>query len=164
MHTFRDTMHRIWTININVSAIKKTRALIGVDLLALVDGGFEGLNKLMQDPITLVDTLYCLCKDEADAQKITDEDFGRAMAGDVIEHAADAFLEELTDFFPDARRRAAIRDVMEKGRQLRDRVMDHLEAEIRKVDMDAEAEKLIGKSGNSPASSDLTPAHSPSAN
>ena len=68
------------------------------------------LEQLSTDPILLCDVVYVLCKPEADQQNVTDEQFGQAMAGDAIEHATTALLEELVDFFPLARRR-----VLQKG-------------------------------------------------
>ena len=62
------------------------------------------IERLVTDPVLLCDCVYAVCKPEADARGITDEDFGRAMAGDVIEHACTALLEELVDFFPQPKR------------------------------------------------------------
>ncbi len=89
--------------------------------------GSSHFPKLVSDPVTLADVLYCLCKDQADKQSITDEDFGRALAGDVITLAADAFVEELIDFFPDARARASLRKAIEAGKAVRDKVINHAE-------------------------------------
>ena len=63
-----------------------------------VDGTL--LEKLINDPILLCDVIYCVCMEEADSRGVSDEDFGRAMAGDAIELATTALLEELVDFFP----------------------------------------------------------------
>lgn len=106
MHRFCDNAGRTWVVSINVTAIKRVRGLVGIDLYKLIDDGFRPLGTLVADPVQLADVLYCLCKDEADAKQISDEDFGRALAGDAITLAADAFVEELIDFFPDARTRA----------------------------------------------------------
>ncbi len=80
-------------------------------LYQVVDDGLQALGKLVSDPVRLADVLYCLVKDEADARQVSDEDFGRALAGDAITAAAEAFVEELIDFFPDARVRAGLRQV-----------------------------------------------------
>ena len=153
MRTFVDGNGRSWTIVINVSAIKRLRGLIQVDLYGLVTDGFAGLGKLLADPVSLVDVIYCLCKDEADARDISDEDFGRAMFGDTIKSASDAFLEELTDFFPDPRVRAGLRQTIATGAKVRDHLMDQVEAELAKIDPASEARKLMGLSGDAPESS-----------
>lgn len=161
MKSFTDTAGRAWTIVINVAAVKRVRALLGINLYALVDDRFAGLSRLLGDPVDLVDVLYVLCKDEATALGVSDEDFGRAMAGDAIERAADAFLAELTDFFPTPRVRQALGRLIEAGGTMRDRLLDRAMAELEAIDLDAELDRLIASSGGSPAPSASTPAPSP---
>ncbi len=164
MRTFTDNAGRTWTVAVNVAAIKRVRGLFGVDLYSLVDDGFQPLARLMADPVQLADVLFCLCKEEADAKQISDEDFGRALAGDAITLAADAFVEELIDFFPDARARAGLRKVIEAGKKVRAKLLDHAETLLATLDTDCEASDLIASFGASRASSGSTPAPSPSAN
>jgi hypothetical protein len=102
MKTFTDNAGRAWTVTINVECIKRVRTLLQVNLLDAVEG--QLIERLVTDPVLLCDCVYAICQPEADARGITDEDFGRAMAGDVIEHACTALLEELVDFFPQPKR------------------------------------------------------------
>lgn len=164
MRTFVDNAGRTWTVAINVAAIKRVRGLINVDLYKLVDDGFQALAKLVADPVQLADVLYCLCKEEADSKQISDEDFGRALAGDAITLAADAFVEELIDFFPDARARAGLRKVLDATKKVREKLLDHAETVLATLDLDREAKGLIASFGNSRGSSGSTPDPSPSAN
>ena len=164
MHSFRDTAGRTWTVAIHVAAVKRVRSLVAVDLYKLVDDGFQPLANLLGDPVQLVDVLYCLCQDEATSRGLSDEDFGRALAGDAITQAAEAFVEELIDFFPDARIRATLRKVQTTGQRVRDRLLDHVETTLAGIDPDQMAARWIASSGNSPASSASTPTRSPSAN
>ena len=157
MKPFHDSANRTWTVTINVDAIRRVRSLLDIDLLKVLDDGCKLLADLHDDPVLLVDVLYCLCKPQADAQNVTDEDFGRAMFGDAILHAHTAFIEELSDFFPSARQRAAIKKVIGKTTQVVDRLLDHAEAKIEEVDPDNVVKKLIASSGNSPASSESIP-------
>jgi hypothetical protein len=163
MHSFRDNAGRTWTVAINVAAIKRVRGLVGIDLYTLIDDGFQPLGALVADPVRLADVLYCLCQDEADARQVSDEDFGRALAGDAIALATEAFLEELIDFFPDARTRASLTKVLAAGRTVRDKVLTHAEREIESLDPDRVANTLIASFGTSRGRSDSTPAPSPSA-
>ena len=164
MHTFTDNAGRTWTITINVAAIKRVRGLLGIDLYKLVDDGFKPLADLIGDPVQLADVLFVLCKDEADARQVTDEDFGRALYGDAITLAAEAFVEELVDFFPDARVRASLRKLVTAGKRVRDRLVDHAETLVDQIDPDREANRLIALSGSSPVSSASTQGPSLSAN
>jgi len=159
MHSFVDNSRRTWEVAINVAAVKRIRGLLGIDLYALVDDGFKSLSKLVSDPVTLADVLYCLCKEQADKQSISDEDFGRALAGDAITQAADAFVEELIDFFPDARARASLRKAIEAGKTVRDKVLSHAEKILDSIDPETEAKKWISSSGTWPESSVVTQDH-----
>ena len=164
MHSFTDTTGRAWVITIHVAAVKRVRALVGIDLYTLVDDGFKPLAALIADPVRLADVLYCLCKDEADAKQNSDEEFGRALAGDAILRAADAFVEELIDFFPDARTRESLRKVVAAGRTVKEKLLDHAGSVLDKIDPAAEAARWIASLPNSPGSLASTPDPSPSTN
>ncbi len=164
MRTFTDNAGRTWAVQVNVAAIKRVRGLLGVDLYKLVDDGFQALAKLVSDPVQLADVLYCLVKDEADAKQVTDEEFGRALAGDAITLAADSFVEELIDFFPDARARAGLRKVIDAGKKVRERLLTHAETLLERVDPEVEANKLIASFGSSLESSASIPDLSRSGN
>jgi hypothetical protein len=164
MKIFTDNAGRTWTIAIHVTAVKRCRALLSVDLYGLVDEGFVGFSKLLSDPIALVDVVYVLCKDEADKLGISDEDFGRSMAGDAIERASVAFVEELTDFFPDPRVRTGLKKAIAAGRKMTDLMMEEMTTRLDGIDPEAEAKKLIGSSGNSRESSGSIPDYLLSAN
>lgn len=107
MKTFHDNTGRAWAVTINVDCIKRVRTLLDINLLDAVDGKL--LEQLVSDPILLCDCLYAICKPEADEKQISDEDFGRGMAGDAIDHATTALLEELVDFFPKGKREVLAR-------------------------------------------------------
>ena len=173
MRTFQDNAGRTWTVALNVWTVKKVRDLLGVDLLDLCgpstplgasDAGKPGsglLQRFITDPVLLVDVLYVACKDQADPLGVTDEQFGRAMAGDAIDAATRAFLEELADFTPSPRDRARARKVMDATWKLIDKAQDVLDAKAEKELPAAAAAALSAlgnSSGNSPASSAPTPA------
>jgi len=151
MKTFKDNADRTWTLSINVDAIKRARSLASVDLLAVLDDGCKLLAQLHDDPILLVDTLYAICKPDAERLGVSDVDFGRAMAGDAILHAAEALFADLIDFFPDAQKRKTARDLLSKLTNLSNKVMAHAQAMVEAIDEDSAAAKLINSFGNSPA-------------
>jgi len=78
---------RAWNVEINVDAIKRVRGTCGVDLLDASDKQKSLLTDLATDPVLLVDVIYVVCKPQADDRGVSDEDFGRAMAGDAIDRA-----------------------------------------------------------------------------
>ena len=160
MKTFTDNAGRTWTVAINVDAIKRVRGLLSVDLLEILDG--QLIERLYRDPVLLCDVVYAVCKPEADARNVTDEDFGRAMAGDAIEHATRALLEELVLFSPSPRDRANLQRILETTWNVMDRARDVIEAKLATVNADevvAQALAMSGvSSGAAPASSASSPA------
>ena len=133
MKPFTDASGRTWELTVIVSAVKRVRDL---------------LERLADDPVLLVDVLYVLCKPQADAKGVSDEDFGRGMVGGVLDDAASALMKELLDFFPSAQRARALGKMARK-----------IEAQQAAVAEAAAALAAIpgGSSGNSPASLEPTP-------
>lgn len=161
MKTFTDTANRTWTIAINVDAIKRVRDLVQVNLLLVVDGKL--IERLISDPILLCDVIYCVCKPEADAKNISDVDFGKAMAGDAIEAATTALLEDLVDFFPQDRRRV-LSKALTKLRRLQEIVTQRAQTQLDDPKLEQELLRqlealppLTSLSGSAPASSGSTP-------
>jgi len=147
MKTFTDNAGRTWTIAINVGAIKRVRGLLDVDLLEVVEGKL--IERLIRDPVLLCDVVYAVCKPEADERHITDEEFGRAMAGDAIEHATKALLEELVGFSPSPRDRANLQRVLEATWTAMDRARDVVEARLTSGELDRVVEQALATATNS---------------
>ena len=158
MKTFIDNAGRTWTVQINVDAIKRVRALAGVNLLEVIApaGSQESLlQRLVGDPILLCDCVYALCKPEADVRKVTDEDFGRAMGGDAIDSATTALLEELVDFFPQAKRRV-LSKALAKLQKLENAALTAVEMRLDSPELErqmaARLTELENSSGSAPES------------
>lgn len=164
MKTFKDNANRTWTLCIHVTAVKRCRALVDIDLYKLIESGFEGLNALLSDPISLVDVLYVLCMDDCKAQGVSDEDFGRGMAGDAIRHAGEAFVEELINFSPEPHLRAGLGRAIEKVRRAQNQIGRHLEAEVDRINVDLLVRESMKSSGDTLASLGLIQDPSPSEN
>jgi len=151
MKTFQDNAGRQWTVTLNVAALKRVRTMTNVDLFNVVTldeskkPDISLLERLSEDPIMLVDVLYAVCKSEADAQQVSDEQFGAAMAGDAIEHATNALLEELVDFFPDPKRKV-LRKILAANRRFGETMKRKVEAELTGLDakIDQALEQLSG--------------------
>jgi len=158
MKAFMDSTGRSWTVTINVDAIMRVRGLLSVNLAKIADDNFKLLDEILGDPVLLVDIIYCLCKQQADSQHVSDEDFGRSMAGDVILTAATAMFEELSDFFPRQRARDALKALLAKGRQVSDLLVEQAALKIEALDPAAIALTLSSSAGSSQASSGSPPA------
>ena len=110
MYLFKDNDARAWTVKITVATVKKIRAQMnGLDITKIPEienGKMELLNRLTDDVVFLVDLLYLICEDQVRERDMTPEQFGASLAGDSIEDATAALLDELIDFFPGAKRKA----------------------------------------------------------
>ena len=157
MKTFNDNAGRTWTITVNVGAIKRVKSLLSVNLMDAVEGKL--LERLISDPILLCDVIYAVCKPEADAKEISDEDFGRSMAGDAIDFATTALLEELCDFFPQGRRKL-LRKALEKLRKLESLAMTAAEARLDSPELETRMQTLLNEPKSTGDSSGSLPASS----
>lgn len=97
MRRFTDNAGREWVVSVNVAAVKRVRALTGVDLLGLLDPA-QGVSEKLADPVTLCDVLFAVVQPDADRRGVTSDDFGASMAGDAIDAAVRALLPEVVDF------------------------------------------------------------------
>lgn len=112
MARFTDTRKRTWQVDLSIADVRRIRDATDVDLLAVFEDG-SILERLATDPITLVDVLFVACSVQAEKEGISDEDFGRGLAGDAIDDATRALLEAIVDFFPNARR-AILRQIVDR--------------------------------------------------
>ena len=163
MRSFKDIQGRVWTFSITVGTMKRVRALCGVDLYKVIeidpDNKEKGLlERLAEDPVLLVDVLYSVCKPQADELGVSDVEFGDAMAGDAIENATNALLDELVDFFPEARRKV-FQKVLLATRRLQAVTEKQLNAILEDPEFDRKIESALKRFA---ASSTDTPASSAS--
>lgn len=156
MHTFTDALGRSWSVEITVATLKRIRAVAGVDLLEAAGGTL--LDRLVADPVLLGDVLYAVVKPQADDRKITDEDFGSSLAGDAIDSATTALLEEFVAFFPSPRRRV-LAQALAKMAGWRATALAAAEARLNDPGLEAAMQAALRgtSSGPAPASAGSTP-------
>ncbi|MFN5662734.1 MAG: hypothetical protein ACK48N_11695 [Planctomyces sp.] len=143
MRQFKDNAGRTWTVDINVATLKRVRGLTGVDLMQVIEGTL--IEKLIRDPVLLCDVVYAVCKPEADAAKVSDEEFGKAMAGDAIEAATGALLDELISFCPSPRDRANLGRVLQATNRVMEKARDVTEKRIETLTSEGELDKLVNR-------------------
>ena len=154
MRIFKDRNGQDWQIVLNVNQMKRIRAALGVDLINVIELDKDGqvrvdmIDKIANDPCLLVDILWVLVQDQARTLNVTDEQFGTALAGDAIENATKAFLDELVDFFPGAKRL-----FLQKAVGLARKFGGEWNETLKKALEDPELEKRVRESMNSSTSS-----------
>ena len=163
MKTFKDNAGRTWTIALNVTTQRRIRDLAQVNVLEILGDERPTLyERLQSDTILLCDVLYAACQPQAEKEGVTDEQFGEALAGDAIDHATKALLDEIVDFSPSPRDRANLRKVIDALDQGMEKTRDLIKARLDAGELDRVIEQALvtvnTSSGSVPASSELTPA------
>ncbi len=142
MRTFTDAKGRSWNVSVTVASIKRVRAAIGLDLL-----DYGAVMNELQDPIAQADVLFALVKPDAEAQKVTDADFGESLTGEVMEQAGAALMEALLDFTP-AQRKPALKKALGKLGEANLLAAVAMEQAMDEIDVTAEIEKALQTSGD----------------
>ena len=151
----------------NVAQMKRVRSSLGVDLVNVIAVNGDGtlkttlIDDIVNDPCLLVDILWVVCEKQAKAQGVTDEDFGASLAGDSIEDATRAFLDELVDFFPGARR-LFLKKAVDLARKFAGKMAETLKEALESPELEA----MVLKAESQPAtasqeSAESTPTLSP---
>lgn len=151
MHAFKDKLGRDWSVVVDLNTVKRVRGLLSVNLLDVVGGDL--LKQLATDPEMLANVVYAVCKPEADAKGVSDEQFGAGLVGDAIALATDALLEELADFFPQPRR-GLIQNALKKLKSLDALAVDKAQEVLNSGRLEKTMMESIGKlsAGDTPES------------
>ena len=149
MHIFTDNKGRKWDIVLNVNQMKRVRAVLGIDLVNVITLDTKGevkvdlIDRIANDPCLLVDILCVLTEKQAASLGVNDVQFGESLAGDAIEDATKAFLDELVDFFPGAKRL-----FLQKAVTLARKYTLEMTSALEKALSDPELEKRVAQSMN----------------
>ena len=166
MRQFTDTKDRVWEVELNVRQMKRVRDILGIDLVNVIQAGKDGavatdtLDRVANDPILLVDILWVLCEGQAKAAGVTDDDFGSSLAGDSIADATRAFLDELVDFFPGARR-LFLKKAVDLARKYETENLEVLEKALNSPEFEERLKTSLQPPAASRESAASTPAPSP---
>ena len=154
MHVFKDNKGRSWEVVLDVRQVRKVRAALGIDLANVIalakDGSVDVgvVDRIANDPCLLADVLWVLVEETAKEDGVTDEEFGASLAGDSIEDAARAFLDELVDFFPGAKRL-----FLKKAVELSRKFAGETEEVLKKALADPELERMVAATSTSSSAS-----------
>lgn len=108
MAKFTDASGREWNLRLDYFTVRQLRKSLSIDLLNL-NGQGEAFAKMGDNLELLVNAIYLICEDQCSARGVSDEDFGRALAGDSFSLALIALQEACISFLPPPDRAAAKR-------------------------------------------------------
>jgi hypothetical protein len=139
LHQFKDSEGRQWSLAMNIAQAKRIKDQLGLDF---VGSGFKAVTELANDIGTTVDVIWLLCEAQCGECGLTDEQFGEALTGDVIDEALSALLQELTDFFP-PRHRGVMRTILTRLQKTTSQVVAMAESKVDSPQMDQAMANIV---------------------
>lgn len=173
MKTFRDAQGREWTVEVNVTALKRVKDATGVDLTKVIDPESDVISRLSEDVFLLFDVVCALLKPQLEKHGLSAEEFGAGLDEDATEKAATALFEGIIDFFRDEKRmllKRAFSKVKAAAEKTQSEAINRAMKEVESKAFDqavqaalsAERQAMSGSSSTRlPESSASTPAPSP---
>jgi hypothetical protein len=99
---------REWLLSLDAPKVQAVRDECNVNLAVSGSEEFD-LREIAQDPVKLPYVLWVLCRKQAEAAGLNQEQFVEQIIGDVTEDAGIALVDAIVDFIPSRTRREAIR-------------------------------------------------------
>lgn len=152
MARFTDNAGSEWCINLDAPLIAAVRKECQVNLTDLDGKAYE---ELAGDPVKLVEVLWHLVEEEAKQRGVSYKQFATSLTGDVLEQAADAMLEAITDFFP-LRKRELLTAIASRNKKIREIGMTKALEKINDPELEKRIEEALEKRLDDEISSVLT--------
>lgn len=111
MKRFNDANGKQWEFDIDVDSIERVKSICQIDLTSLFGDDLKLIARLFEEPALLISVLWELINHPDQSLKPA---FRKAMKGDALELAANLLVNEIIDFFPNAKRRELCREAVRK--------------------------------------------------
>lgn len=137
MRSFKDSAGRNWDIEINPWFIKLVLSRTGFKLANLLDNNMALYGELTRDPLRFMDVLVALVSEQMETRKVTEEQFFKAIPGDPLEEAYEAFSLAFEDFCP-SHLRKTLRAARAKTKLAMEKVTEKALKKIEAIDVEKE--------------------------
>lgn len=141
MPEFKDTAGRIWQVKLNIGMIEDIQEETDIDLDQVMQEKSKISELIFATPRKLVEILYVICQEQIKQIPLTAREFGRAFDREVLDKAADAFLQSLLLFYP---RTSAGKVLAEEFPQLILKMDRQIESETRRKMKEVFSDTPIG--------------------
>jgi hypothetical protein len=157
---FKDMKGREWDVATNVLTLGRVREEMSVNLTELllgeknpVDGEPENklLDHLTEDVVDLARVLYLMIRDQAETQKVTQEDFYGSLDGDALKTGLWAVLESVVGF-SQSLVRPAFERMLKAAHRAESLQEDRVQKALQSPELDAAIEAAVQKALNPPTS------------
>jgi hypothetical protein len=158
MQTFTDKNNDKWDIELNVGTARKVLSECKIDLINVLDFDEQKqeksvLEKLADDPILLVDVLYCLCSTQARERNLDDFAFASLFSAETIVQATECLMEEIINFSPPVTKKILMK-IYTKNKQVMGENEKELEAILESPEFDKDLEAFMKSSTDMQESSE----------
>jgi len=126
MKRFNDATGKQIEIDVHIESIERVKSIPSLDLTQLFADKMQMVNELTEDPLKLASVIWELQTSQASDKAA----FLRGMKGDAIEAAFKALVEDVIDFFPNARRREICRATVAKLWETVEAIQDQATQEL----------------------------------
>lgn len=150
-----------WPLDINFTTLKRVRSLTGHDFFNPLTPPQPLLHRARIDASIVIDAIFAIVKPLADERRISDEQFGANLGGDLGALAISTFWDELADFFMPLNPASAemIREMGQTVAKIFGLAKETVRIQLDQAVSAAQAQLTgIGSAASTPASSESTPA------
>lgn len=148
---FTDSLGRSWIVSLDFAAAKRIKASVKITNEAseeipfdIIDAGAIGLTMqaLRSRYLTVGETMYAICRPQADQKGVTEEQFLEGVVGDSLDDAADVIEDELVSFFPRSLREVA-KVMFRKAKEVRAKALQQAAENLDQAIEDSLAESGV---------------------
>jgi hypothetical protein len=149
-YTFTDRKKREWDVTVTLAGIRRMEkgdySLMYPKPVVLMPPTKEFFPDLLGNPALLWGMIWVLCKPQADAKQVSEEEFCDGLDGEVMEIGREKFWDALLDFFRERRTdlsalRSILRKSLTEASQRAEEAMPLLEAKLVSF-LDQQLEKI----------------------
>lgn len=149
MKEFKDANGIAWQISLNGHTMKQVRDIAEIDLWRVFEDE-KTLTDLYVDPEKVIDIIYVLCDKQIKERDFSPEQFYEGWFGDCLGLATKTLFDEILDFAPNPKRRAAMQRALGKLDEMDEVASQYAMAEIEAIDIKAMMQQALSQpSGNS---------------
>jgi hypothetical protein len=141
---FKDSFGRSWTVALDFAAAKRVRGAVkvadekGIEVpFDIIDAANIGLTMsvLKSKYSAVCETLYQICKPQADEKGVTEAQFLSGCYGDSLDEAAKVIEEELILFFPKSLREV-LKLMFKKSDEIREKALAEAGSNLAEVTLE----------------------------
>lgn len=119
MASFEDGSGRTWVMTITGAEMIQMKRELGVNICKdMTSTDDDSIAAVLCDPERLIGCMWICLESQLDELNIDEMGFARLLQGDVLNSAAKAFIEAVSDFFPNPQQRRAVKALLGKGMEM----------------------------------------------